>query len=257
MSYCAGRGSAAQGGLSRLVFLLVDLASRKPLVEDLERIVRPESARGGTNRPEYDPYRKHDQRPINDEHDAEGESVVDERDPVPVLRGRWLQAAGWDLGTAVVGLRLGRRRARRFGLGPLRHRRHLAVRRVDDGVHLPALDRFFGLEILRELDELVAALGEDLLGTLVAGIDETVHFLIDLAGDLFAVIPLLAQVAAEEDELFLVAEGERTELLGHAPLGDHAPCELGGLADVVRGPRGDVAEDELLRDPTAEDDSHV
>src|SRR6266576_2595509 len=160
------------------------------------------------------------------------------------LRGRRLQAARWDFGPPVVGLRLCWRRAGRFCLGPLRHRRHLAVGRVDDGIHLPALDRFFGLEVFRELDELVAPLGEDLLGTLVAGIDEAVHLLVDLAGHLFAVIPLLAQVAAEEDELFLVAEGERTELLGHAPLGDHAARELGRLTDVVGGARGDVAEDE-------------
>src|SRR5437868_9534690 len=132
--------------------------------------------------------------------------------PSTGLRGRWLQAAGRNLGAAVVSLGLRRRRARRFGLGPLRHRRHLAVRRVDDGVHLPALDRFFGLEVLRELHELVAPLGQDFLGALVAGIDEAVDFLVDLAGDFFAVIPLLAEVAAEEDELFLVTEGQRTEL---------------------------------------------
>src|SRR5207244_7530334 len=130
------------------------------------------------------------------------------------LRGRWLQAAGRNLGAAVIGLGLRRRRARRFGLGPLRDRRHLAVRRVDDGVHLPALDRFFGLQVLRELHELVAALGQDLLGPLVAGIDEAMDFLVDLPGDLLAIVPLLAKVAAEEDELFLVAEGERTELIG-------------------------------------------
>src|SRR5207244_9348761 len=106
------------------------------------------------------------------------------------LRGRWLQAAGRNLGAAVIGLGLRRRRAGRFGLGPLRDRRHLAVRRVDDGVHLPSLDRFFGLEVLRELDEFVAALRKDFLGALVAGVDEAMHLLVDLAGDLFAVVPL-------------------------------------------------------------------
>src|ERR1700736_16975 len=175
----------------------------------------------------------------------------------PPLGGRRLQAAGRDLGTAVVGLRLGRRGARGFGLGPLGNGRHLAVGRVDDGIHLPALDGFLGLEVLRKLDELVAALRQDLLGALVAGIDEAVHFLVDLAGDLFAVIPLLAEVATEEDELFLVAEGQGTELLGHAPFGDHAARQLGGLADVIGGPRGDVAEDQFLRDPAAEDHGHV
>src|SRR3984893_17003160 len=177
--------------------------------------------------------------------------------PYPPLCRRRLQAAGRDLGTAVVGLRLRRRRARRFGLGPLGNRRHLAVGRVDDGVHLPALDRFLGLQVLRELDELVAALRQDLLGALVAGVDEAVDFLVDLAGDFFAVIALLAEVATEEDELFLVAERQWAELLGHAPFGDHAARQLGGLADVVGGARGDVAEDELFRDAAAEDDGHV
>src|SRR5205823_14400987 len=109
------------------------------------------------------------------------------RGPFLTLRGRWLQAAGRDLGPAVVGLGLRRRRAGRFGLGPLRDRRHLAVGRVDDSVHLPSLDRFFGLEVLRKLDELVAALRQNLLGALVAGVDEAVHLLVDLPGDLFAV----------------------------------------------------------------------
>src|ERR1700730_765037 len=131
----------------------------------------------------------------------------------PPLSGRRLQAAGRDLGTTVVGLRLAGGRARRFGLGPLGDWRYLAVGRVDDGIHLPALDGFFGLQVLRELDELVAALRQDLLGALVAGIDQAMHFLVDLAGDLFAVVPLLAEVAAEEDELFLVAEGQGAELL--------------------------------------------
>src|ERR1700736_6305532 len=76
----------------------------------------------------------------------------------PPLGGRWLQAARRDLRPAVVGFGLRRRGPRGCGLGPLGDGRHLAIGRVDDGVHLPALDRFFGLQVLRQLDELVAAL---------------------------------------------------------------------------------------------------
>ena len=68
---------------------------------------------------------------------------------------------------------------------------------------------------------------------------------------------MLAEIAAEEDELFLVAESKWAELLGHAPLGDHPARQLGGLANIVRGSRGDVAEDQLFRDPSAQDDGHI
>src|SRR5256886_1035054 len=158
---------------------------------------------------------------------------------------------------AVAGLWLGPRRARRLGFRPLGSRRDLAVRRVDPGVHLPALDRLLLLEVLGQVHELLAALGQNLSGTLVAGIDQPVDFLVDLAGDLLAVVSLLAEVAAQEDELLLVPERERAQLVGHAPLGHHAAGELRGLTHVVRGTRGDVAEDQLLRNPTAEDDRHV
>src|ERR1700736_5915689 len=124
--------------------------------------------------------------------------------PRSPLRGRRLEAPWREFGPAIIGLGLGLRGARGFGLGPLGHRRQLAVGRADHRVHLPALDRFFGLEVHGELDELFAALGQDLFGTLVAGIDQAVYFLVDLAGDLFAVVALLAQIAAEEDELLLV-----------------------------------------------------
>ena len=83
------------------------------------------------------------------------------------------------------------------------------------------------------------------------------NFLVDLAGHFLAVVALLAEVSTEEDQLLLVTEGQRAELIGHAPLGHHPARQLGRLADVVGGTGGDVAKGDLLGDPAAEHDRHV
>src|SRR5207245_2211009 len=66
-------------------------------------------------------------------------------------------------------------------------------------------------------------------------------------GDFVRVVPLLADLPAEEDELVALPKGERAELLAHAELGHHPPGEIGRLLDVVRSAGGRVAEDHLLR----------
>src|SRR6185436_16950574 len=47
-------------------------------------------------------------------------------------------------------------------------------------------------------------------------------------------------------------EGQRTELVTHAELGDHPPREVGRLLDVVAGTGRGVAEDQSLGDVAAE-----
>jgi hypothetical protein len=59
---------------------------------------------------------------------------------------------------------------------------------------------------------------------LVRLVQNAPHFLVDLDGRGLGVILMLSELAAEEDGLFLLAEGGRTEI-GHAPLADHAPGE--------------------------------
>ena len=78
------------------------------------------------------------------------------------------------------------------------------------------------------------------------------HLGVDLRRDLVGVVALLADLAAEEDHLVLLAEGERPELLAHPVLGDHRAGQAGRLLDVVRAAGGRVAEDDLLGDVAAE-----
>src|SRR6267378_2235961 len=79
-------GATKQGGPSRFVFLLIDLATCKTLVEDAQRIVRPDSLRRDSNRPEHEPYRQHDDDGI-DKETEEDVPVSEERHP-PVLSVR-------------------------------------------------------------------------------------------------------------------------------------------------------------------------
>ncbi len=57
---------------------------------------------------------------------------------------------------------------------------------------------------------------------------------VDLHRGGLGVVDPLGEVAAEEDLLFLLAEGHRAELLAHAPLADHLAGQLGRPLDVVR-----------------------
>ena len=112
--------------------------------------------------------------------------------------------------------------------------------------------RLLGDEPLGQHGQAVLVGRQDLHRPGVAAVDDGADLLVDLLGDLVGVVALLADLATEEDHLLALAEGERAELLAHAELGDHAPGQVGGLLDVVRGAGRGVAEDELLGGVAAE-----
>ena len=77
--------------------------------------------------------------------------------------------------------------------------------------------------------------------------------------DLIAVVPLLRDLPAEEDELFPFAEGPRAQALAHAEARDHGPRDPGGLLQVVAGARRylSLAELDLLSSPTPHGDGKL
>src|SRR5213594_692157 len=125
--------------------------------------------------------------------------------------------------------------------------------RGDDLVELLAVDRLHYLQPLHDGVHLPALPGEDRLRGLVAVVDDAANLLVDEGGHLFRIVALLAEVAAEEYELLLVAHRHGAELLRHAPLRDHAAGHLRRALDVVLGSGRDVVEDDLLRHPAAHD----
>ena len=70
-------------------------------------------------------------------------------------------------------------------------------------------------------------------GILIAGIDDPLHFIINLAGDLFTEAPGMTQVPAQENLIGAFFVIQKAQLLGHAILDDHGPGRLGHLFDVL------------------------
>src|SRR3989442_5317047 len=59
---------------------------------------------------------------------------------------------------------------------------------------------------------------------------------------------VLREVPAKEARRCLLAEGERSHRLAHAPLAHHAACEIGCALEVVAGARRDAKGGDLFRD---------
>ena len=112
-------------------------------------------------------------------------------------------------------------------------------------------------ERLRHLVQDLEVVLQQALRALVRLEDDAADLVVDLERGALGVVGGLREVAAEEDLLFLLAEGQRAELLAHAPLADHLAGELGRALDVVAGAGGHVTEDELLGDAAAEEDREV
>ncbi len=86
---------------------------------------------------------------------------------------------------------------------------------------------------------------EQVVSRLVGGIDEAANLDVDLLGRVLREVAMLSDLAAEEDLLFLLAVGHRTES-AHAKLADHLAGELGDALDVVAGAGGHLAEEDLF-----------
>ncbi len=119
-------------------------------------------------------------------------------------------------------------------------------------LELLRLDRLLRDQLVGQGHQPVTMGDEHLHGAVVAAVDDGAHLLVDLAGHVVRVVALLADLAAQEDQLVALAEGERPELVAHAELGDHAAGQVGRLLDVVGGAGGGVAEDEPLGGVAAE-----
>ena len=91
----------------------------------------------------------------------------------------------------------------------------------------------------------------------VALVDDAADLVVDLDGRVLAVVLVLRDLAAEEDLLFLLAEGERAQrsLMPHSQTILRARSVA--LLDVVAGAGGHRAEDQLLREPAAHQDRDV
>src|SRR5215216_1281937 len=88
--------------------------------------------------------------------------------------------------------------------------------------------------------------GQESPGLVVALIDDARHLFVYGAGGLLAK-GFLARIASSPEESVLArGELDSSQLLAHPPARDHRTSEVGGLLDVVFGPCGPGAVDDLL-----------
>src|SRR5213083_1376061 len=184
---------------------------------------------------------------------SENESGVAFRMPTSATRSRTrgperVRRTGGPLGPVGRSGRGGRRVPEATVLGP---------ELPEDLVDLAAVDRLALEERLGHLVEHLEVAAQEELRALVGLEQDAAHLGVDLDGGLLGVVDLLREVAAQEDLLFLLAEGHGPELLAHAPLAHHLARQLGGALDVVARPGRHAAERELLRRPPAEEDGQL
>src|SRR5215218_6890501 len=99
--------------------------------------------------------------------------------------------------------------------------------------------------------ELLAMLGQESPGLVVAFAYDAVYLGVHDAGGLFAEGILRAVTArSTQVRVFAGREFYRPQLLAHSPAGDHSPGKVGSLLYVAFGPCGPGAVDDLLRCPS-------
>src|SRR5688500_13254273 len=79
-----------------------------------------------------------------------------------------------------------------------------------------------------DVDQPLLVLGENRGAALVLIANNELDLGVDLKRRVFAVVGVLRDLAAEEDLLFFLAEGQRAHRFAHAPPADHAPGHVGG-----------------------------
>mmetsp|Transcript_2441 Transcript_2441/g.8243 ORF Transcript_2441/g.8243 Transcript_2441/m.8243 type:complete len:673 (+) Transcript_2441:1388-3406(+) len=100
---------------------------------------------------------------------------------------------------------------------------------------------------------------QEVLSPPVRPVNEVLHLLVDDVGGLPRVVRVLAGLCAEEAWAPTTTIADLPELIAEAHLSDHHLGRPGDLLEVPAGAGGDVlsAEDELLRDPSAQRNAHL
>src|SRR6202034_1294303 len=150
--------------------------------------------------------------------------------------------------------RLGPQRHRRF---PCRHsrcgRRRQLIRQLlpfHEQLQFARIEHFALQQPFRYAFESVTVRFKDRPRLRISQIDDTAYFDVDLDRRILGIIAMLRDLAAQENRLFLAAEGQRTERT-HAPFANHLPCDLRGALDVIARTGGDVVQENFLCSATA------
>src|ERR1700749_300414 len=126
----------------------------------------------------------------------------------------------------------------------------------DDAANLHGLERLAVEQSLCESNHRVAVLLDDVARAAVLLADDVLDLLVYLYGRVFREVAVLRYLAAEEDLLLLLAEGERPQVR-HAVLADHRARQLRRTLDVVGRARRDASKEDLFGEAAAHQDGDL
>src|SRR2546426_3968561 len=109
----------------------------------------------------------------------------------------------------------------------------------------------------RQRVKLLDVLLEDLPGAARRFHHDPLDLGVDEEGGVLAVVFRPGDLAAEEDVLFVLPEGEWPEPVRHAPLADHLARHLGRLLQIVARAGGLLVQHDLFGGPPAEQDRNT
>src|SRR5687767_14321250 len=93
--------------------------------------------------------------------------------------------------------------------------------------------RLFSDQAFTDHDQALFILFQDAMSFLEGSLNDHAHLLVNLACRLLAIVPLLAKIATQKDQLLFMAQSHGTNALTHTILGHHRACHFGYALDIV------------------------
>ena len=91
----------------------------------------------------------------------------------------------------------------------------------------------------------------------IAVIYDALDFLIDLTGNLLTVSLGMCQILTDEDFIIVIVIADDTDIIRHSVTGYHTAGCLGGFLNITGCSGGNISEDDLLCDTSAQRDHDI
>ncbi len=128
---------------------------------------------------------------------------------------------------------------------------------VEQALQLVAVDGLFFEQHVHDTIHQFTVLGQQTHRGIHAGIHDVADFHINLGGDLFGIVALLVEVAAQENRPAALAQLQRPQVGAHAELAYHAARRVRHFFQVVLRARPHFVVNDLFRSATAQRRRHV
>jgi hypothetical protein len=126
------------------------------------------------------------------------------------------------------------------------------VRLMEQGLKLVSSDLFLLKKQVCTAMKYLRMLYNDCLCLFIAVINNAPYFFVNFTGNQFTVTLGMSQISSDKHFIVIAVVIDHADVLGHAVPCYHIPGCLCGLFNIAGSPGGNIAEDNLLRNPAAE-----